>query len=253
MFSKIPPAVSALLLQIIALALVLLSFDMLAIKTAPMLIAFACGITAAILSFFTNLARWWMIIQMVFAPAAMATHTLNIPPSVFLAAFLILLLIYWNTYRTQVPLYLSSEKIWLALANYLPPAISAKQFTFIDIGSGLGGVLTFLAGIRPDGIYCGVESAPIPFLWSWLRIRSGGYRQCRVFWGDLWDCNLANYDVVFAYLSPAPMEKLWHKAKSEMRSGTLFISSTFTVPEQTPDERIEVDDLHKSTLLIWRM
>jgi hypothetical protein len=93
----------------------------------------------------------------------------------------------------------------------------------------------------------------LPYIWSWLRIRVGGYRQCQVCWGDFWDCNLAGFDVVYAYLSPAPMERLWRKAQTEMKPGAIFISSTFSVPGQSPTQTIQIDDLHRSTLLIWRM
>jgi hypothetical protein len=113
--------------------------------------------------------------------------------------------------------------------------------------------LTHLAKVRPDGSYVGVEAAPLPFLWSWLRIRLGGSRNIRVNWGNLWDCDLSQYDVVFAYLSPVPMKDLWQKARAEMRPGTLFISSTFAVPGQSPHESVQLDDLHNSTLHIWHM
>jgi hypothetical protein len=49
------------------------------------------------------------------------------------------------------------------------------------------------------------------------------------------------------------MERLWHKARKEMRPGSVFISSTFEIPEQSPHQEIQVDDMHRSTLLIWRM
>ncbi|TBR21120.1 MAG: class I SAM-dependent methyltransferase, partial [Candidatus Nitrosotenuis sp.] len=190
-------------------------------------------------------------IQLLFAPALVLMLALDIPPEFSLAAFLILLVVYWSTFRTQVPLYLSSNKVWHALESFLPDA--KNGFRFIDLGSGLGGVLTHLARVRPDGHYSGVESAPLPFLWSWLRVKLGGYRQCTVQWGSLWNRDLAQYDVVFAYLSPVPMERLWRKARAEMRPGTIFISSTFAVPEQSPHETVQVDDLHRSTLLVWRM
>ena len=64
---------------------------------------------------------------------------------------------------------------------------------------------------------------------------------------DLFHCKLAQYDVVFAYLSPAPMKRLWRKARAEMRRGTVFISSTFAVPEQSPHQTVQVDDLHQHT------
>ena len=256
MFNKLPPSVTAALLQFTAFALTLLSVRLSGLQPSPLAFALLCGLLAASLSRLAGLARWWLPIQLLFAPALILMLALNIPPGFFLAAFLILLALYWSTFRTQVPLYLSSQKVWRALEGLLPDAKTG--FRFIDLGSGLGGVLTHLASARPDGHYSGVESAPLPFLWSWLRVRLGGYRNCKVHWGSIWDgsleaCNLAQYDVVFAYLSPVPMERLWRKARAEMRPGTVFISSTFTVPDQAPQQTIQVDDLHRSTLLIWRM
>ena len=199
------------------------------------------------------MARWWLPIQSLFAPALVLMLSLRLPPNFFLAAFLILLVVYWSTFRTQVPLYLSSRKVWQALETLLPEPRPEKNFTFMDIGSGIGGVLTHLARVRPDGRYSGVETAPLPFLLSWLRIRLSGSRNCEVKWGSLWSCNLAPYDVVFAYLSPVPMDSLWHKVKSEMRPGSLFISNTFAVPDHAPQDIITLDDLHHSTLYIWRL
>lgn len=249
LFNKLPPAIIALLLQLAAFALALLCIRSFDLQPTPLAFALLCGLIAMALSRLAGMARWWLFIQLMFAPALVLMLALNLPSGFFLAAFLILLVVYWSTYRSQVPLYLSSNKVWRALEDLLPE----KSFRFIDLGSGLGGVLTYLASVRPDGHYSGVESAPLPWLWSWLRIKLGGYRQCQVHWGSMWDHDLSRYDVVFAYLSPVPMERLWRKARAEMRPGSLFISSTFAVPEQAPHETVETDDLHGSTLFIWRM
>lgn len=226
---------------------------MAAMQLSALPFALLCGAVAAALSRMAGLARWWLLIQFLFTPALVLVLALNIPSGFFLAAFLIMLVVYWSTFRTQVPLYLSSRKIWNALELLLPATAPGKDFTFMDIGSGIGGVLTHLARVRPDGRYYGVEAAPLPYLLSRLRIGLGGYRNCQVQWGSLWDCNLAQYDVVFAYLSPVPMEQLWRKVKSEMRPGTVFISNTFAVPDHPPQQTFTVDDLHHSTLYIWRM
>lgn len=250
LFAKLPPAVIALLLQVAAVVLAVFSVHMANLQLPPLGFALLCGIGAATFSYFAGLARWWLYIQLLFVPALVVLLAANIPSGFFLAAFLILLVVYWSTFRTQVPLYLSSDKVWHALEELLPAKAS---FRFADLGSGLGGVLTHLAKIRPDGQYHGVESAPLPLLWSWLRIKSSGHRNCSVRWGSLWDEDLSRYDVVFAYLSPVPMEQLWRKARTEMLPGTLFVSSTFAVPGQTPHRIIEVDDMHRSTLQVWRM
>ncbi|PIV14869.1 MAG: hypothetical protein COS43_05315 [Gallionellales bacterium CG03_land_8_20_14_0_80_55_15] len=257
LLDKLPPSVIALLLQFAAAALVLTGVRLLGFQPELLTFALLCGLLAASFSYLAGLARWWLAIQLAFAPALVLMLTLDIPPGYFLAAFLLMLAVYWSTYRTQVPLYLSSNKVWQALEGLLPsPNNNGKGFRFIDLGSGLGGVLTHLARVRPDGEYTGVESAPLPLLWSWLRCKP--YRNCQVHWGSIWDerlpaCHLGQYDVVFAYLSPVPMEQLWHKASREMRPGTVLVSSTFNVPDHTPNERITVNDLHHSTLLVWRM
>lgn len=247
---SLPPSVLALLLQSASFVLAVLAVRLTGLQFAPLVFALLCGTLATALSHVAGLARWWLFIQFAFVPALVLMLALDIPPGFFLLAFLVMLAVYWSTFRTQVPLYLSSNKVWQALESRLP---EAQPFTFIDLGSGIGGVLTYLAQTRPLGRYQGVESAPLPFVWSWLRIKSGGYAQCAVHWGSLWDCDLSQYDVAFAYLSPVPMDKLWNKARREMRPGSLFISNTFAVPDHPPQEKLTVDDLHHSTLYIWRM
>lgn len=257
MFSRLqflPPPVIALLLQVVAaLGAFGIAFLMhyANLPATLLFLAFISGGIAAALSYLFKLDKWWIPIQLLFLPALTWAQSLEVSPHWFLFAFLILLAVYWSTFRTQVPLYLSSTKVWHALNDLLPAAAPDKATTFIDLGSGLGGVLAYLSDSRPDGRYYGVESAPLPFFWSWLRLKQK--RNCSVRWGSLWDCDLSQYDVVFAYLSPVPMEQLWHKAKSEMRAGSVFISSTFNVPEQSPHQVLQIDDLHQSTLLIWHM
>ncbi|MBI4809286.1 MAG: class I SAM-dependent methyltransferase [Nitrosomonadales bacterium] len=249
-FGRLPPSVLALLLQLAAFVLAVLTVRLIGLQLAPLFYALLCGTLAAALSRFAGLARWWLFIQFAFAPALVLVLALDIPPAFFLAAFLVMLVVYWSTFRTQVPLYLSSNKVWQALEATLP---ANQPFTLIDLGSGIGGVLTHLAQTHPHGRFHGVEAAPLPFLWSWLRTRFGGFRNCSVHWGSLWNSDLSQYDVVFAYLSPVPMEDLWNKARQEMRPGSLFISNTFAVPDHPPQETIPVEDLHHSTLYLWRM
>ncbi len=250
---SLPPSVIALLLQLCAFVVIQYVTEIADVSASPMLLAWSCGVVAAALSLLFGLAKWWLLIQLLFAPTIVFMLGFELSPNLSLAAFLILLVVYWSTFRTQVPLYLSSNKVWEALENLLPETEADHALKFIDLGSGLGGVLTHLAKTRPEGFYVGVETAPLPFIWSWLRIRLGGYRNCQVDWGNLWNADLSQYDVVFAYLSPIPMQKLWLKAQAEMRSGSILISSTFTIPDHVPDRTVTVNDLHHSTLLVWHM
>lgn len=213
----------------------------------PLLHALCVGGLAAGLGWVWQLPRWWLPINFLFVPGLVAMHGLALAPHWYLAAFALLLLVYWSVARTRVPLYLSSRQAWQAVAERLPPCARVA-----DLGSGLGGLLRFLAQQRPDGCYVGMEVAPLPFLLSWLRMRLGSWNY-EVRWGSLWRADLQPFDVVYAYLSPVPMADLWHKIRREMRPGTLFISNTFQVPGVEPDEVVQLDDLHRSRLYLYRL
>lgn len=211
--------------------------------------AFAQGGLSAGMAWLAGMAWWWLPIHLLFAPALLGTLTLNLPPSGFLAAFLLLALVYWSSFRTQVPLYLSSKSAWRAVSGLLHDAPGAAV---IDLGSGVGGLLSHLARCRPDGRYTGIESAPLPFFLGWLRLRFSG-AHCDLRLADFWHHDLARYDVVYAYLSPVPMPALWRKAKAEMRAGSLLVSNTFEVPGVAPTATVRLDDFHASTLYLYRL
>ncbi|MET3107591.1 SAM-dependent methyltransferase [Oxalobacteraceae bacterium GrIS 2.11] len=178
-----------------------------------------------------KLAWWWCLIQPLFPLAIAVTLLLPVPAYVYLLLFLFFLVFYWSTYRTQVPYYPSNKNVWLALEQLLP---QDRPISFIDIGSGLGGLVLYLGTKYGAGRFTGVEIAPLPWLLSYLRLlmqargRSGNTAFLRLNYEAL---NFSEYDVVFAYLSPAAMDALWKKAKREMRPGSILISYEFPFGE----------------------
>jgi SAM-dependent methyltransferase len=158
-------------------------------------------------------------------------------------------LFYWSTFRTRVPLYLSDRKAWQALTPLLP---ETQAFRFIDLGSGLGDVLFYLAPRFPQGRFFGTEIAPAPWLIS--RLRAGLKRsRVRFMRRDYASLDLAEFDVVFAFLSPAAMPALWQQAQAQMGSGSLFISLSFTVDSRQPDHVVALAEGARHTLYAWRM
>lgn len=208
----------------------------------------AQGILAAMISYAFKMPFWWIPIHIAFVPLIIITLALNISSVWFLALFLTLLLIYGKSFKTQVPLYLSSKQVNPALITLLP---DNRQFSFVDLGSGCGGLLTNLSSTQKNGSFYGIESAPIPFLIS--KFRSFFNSSCHIRWGDFWEQDFSQYDVVYAYLSPVPMTSLWQKAKKEMRPGSLFISNTFTISGIKPDKSIKLNDFSNSTLYVWKI
>ena len=207
------------------------------------------GFIAAILGRYMGMDWWWIPIHALFAPGLRWILTFELPPAYALSAFCLLASLYWTVSRTRVPLFLSSRDATRAIADVLP---SDRSLTFLDMGCGLGGVLSSLARTRPLGKYHGIESAPLPFLFSRLRAITGSARYC-VTWGDYGDLNLGRYDVVYAYLSPAAMSEVWRKARAEMRPGSLLISNTFAVPGVAPGLTISTGAQNGSKLLLWHM
>lgn len=248
---SIPPIFVALLLQVVSALAVAGLIRVLSLPIQPWAAAVACGALAAGLSGFAGLERWWLPMQLLFAPALWLMLTFDVPPAVYGAVFVMLLLVFWSTFRTRVPLFLSSNATWSAVEDLLPPPDAARPLRIIDLGSGLGGLLVHLAPRRPQDQLIGVELAPLPALFSKLRLMR--HAHCTVRWGSFWKLDLGDYDMVFAFLSPVPMQDLWTKARAEMRPGTLFVSNSFEIPGQTPDRVVEVNDSRKTRLLVWRM
>ncbi|MDO9419632.1 MAG: class I SAM-dependent methyltransferase [Herminiimonas sp.] len=228
------PAVQALFFQILSFLIVLLIArslgSILGITMHILLIAFLQGLISAGFSYWRGMAAWWIAIQFFFPFVLLFGLFLQLPPSLFLFAFLVLLFLYWSTFRTQVPFYPSNLATWNAVAELLP---KDRSVHLIDIGSGLGGLVLNLAKRRPDSHFLGIEIAPLPWLVSMLRARFT--RSAAQFTrGDYGRLNFAEYDVVFAYLSPVAMPALWKKARTEMRQGTMLLSYEFPIPQVEP-------------------
>ena len=106
-------------------------------------------------------------------------------------------------------------------------------------------------GIGPaQGCGRDVENAPASWLIGYLRTLPRS--NCQWHWGDLWQEKLAQYDVVYAFLSPAAMPGLWAKIEDEMRAGSLFISNSFAVPGAVVSQIIEVGDARQTQLYCYR-
>lgn len=212
-------------------------------------LALTQGALACALSLAWRQPPWWPPLHAVFLPAILLTLEWNAPAWMYLAAFLLLLLFFWSTARTRVPLYLSDRKAWQAVAARLP---EQQAFSFVDLGSGLGGVLFDLEKRFPQGRFVGTELAPAPWLISRVRAWIQGSR-VKFMRRDYAALNLANFDVVFAFLSPAAMPALWQQAQTQMRSGSLFVSLSFSVEGREPDHVATLGEHARHRLYAWRM
>lgn len=250
---RLPVSLQSLIIQVVAVLLTALLHNALqaAFSYSFTLWTFvgSQGIAAALLSALWRQPGWWPPLHVVFLPAVALAWQANLPAWLYLASFLVLVSFYWSTFRTRVPLYLSDRKAWQALTALLP---ENRDFSFIDVGSGLGGVLFYLETRFPQGRFSGTEIAPGPWLISRLRARLK-HSRVNFMRRDYATLDLGDFDVVFAFLSPAAMPRLWQQAQKQMRSGSLFISLSFAVNVRQPDQVINLAEGARHTLYAWRM
>ncbi len=202
----------------------------------------ACLAAAALKS-----ERWWLPIHLGFVPALLLASGLHLAPVWYLAAFVACALVFWSSYRTRVPLYLSNRTTARAVAALLgkrPPG------RLLDLGCGTGSLLRPLASLCPAWRLAGIEAAPLPFWLSAWRARDVSNLDVRR--GDFFDADWSGYDVVYAFLSPVPMSRVWDKACAEMPEGSLLVSNSFAIPGAPASAVIELGDRRGTRLYLYR-
>lgn len=246
------PALLALLSQLLALILswlLLLGLARMAgLHISLLSAAWIQGSIAALVGWRLGLSRWWLPINLGFVPGLVLLQDHALPPWLLLVGFIVLLLLNWNALTERVPLYLTgtaAEQLLIRRLAELP-----EGFRFIDLGSGVGGTLLRLAKAYPSSQFVGVETAPLTFFLCWVRCLL--QPNCRVRFRSLWREPLGHYEVVYCFLSPAPMPALWQKARAEMSPDALLISNSFEVPGVAALEILPIDDWRRSHLFIWQ-
>lgn len=206
------------------------------------------GSAALLFAVITRQFWWWRAIHAVFAPATYAASKLQLAPEWYLLASATLFLVYRGALSGQIPLYFSNAQSASTLIRYFADSPPGR---IIDLGAGIGSVVSPLAKAFERSHVTGVENAYLPWLVGWLR--TFRISNCQWSLSNLWDAPLSNYDVVYAFLSPIPMANLWVKITKEMRPGSLFISNSFPVPEHAASFVIEVNDKRGTRLFCYRV
>jgi len=249
---RLPPALAGLLVQVVATALTLAIYCIAGVAAleAPWTFwAFVQAALAVLLATAGGQAQWWVVMHSMFAPAALLLSQVSAPPWIYLGCAALLAITNGNALRERVPLFLTSRAARVRLLDILP---QDRPVRFIDVGCGFGGVVSTVGRERPTRECLGLETAWLPYMVSRLRCALSP-NHVTVARRDLWQHDLSEADVVYAYLSPVPMARLWRKVVAEMQPGTLFISNSFEVPGVEPSARFEIDDATRSVLHVYRI
>ena len=191
-------------------------------SVSPWLVAVAAGVLGMLFGW-ALLPAWWRGVLLI-APVVI-WGGLELHPGWFLAAAIVLFLVQFNAIRHQVPLYRSGRPVIEALAQEIDSRGSAS---FVDLGCGDAHILVALARRFPDTHFTGFETAPVLYLLARWRCR--GLKNCSVRFADFWSVSWRTYDMVFAFLSPQPMLRLWRKCQRELPPEGALYSLAFEVP-----------------------
>ncbi len=242
---RLPPVLRALLTQALAFAF-LVALARLGLRLSPLLWVLLQAVLAVFLSRWLDLSPRWVFMQAALPFLVRALWGAPIPAWVYLVLFLALALVFGGGLLTRVPLYHASTDAWSRLVELLPDRAGLR---FVDLGCGFGGPVAHLARARPDSVFVGVEASPLTWLVAWLRCLPMTNAHIRL--GSLWHTDLADFEVVYAFLSPVPMPALWAKVRRELRPGSRFISHSFEVPGATPHRVLPVAGRKGARLLVW--
>ncbi len=99
-----------------------------------------------------------------------------------------------------------------------------------DLGCGDGRIIVSAAR-RYGARAVGIEIDPFRYLWCQVLIAVLGLRgRVKVIFGDFFNQDLSDADVVTCYLLQVTNEKLEAKLKEDLRPGTRVVSNYFTFP-----------------------
>ena len=246
---KIPKIITALLVQLLVLFALAVAVYVASKFIEPpypyWLLVIIQAIFASFLSPYFGLPSWWRWIQF-FIPIGLYIGVLiGFDPIWALILFVLVWLLFANAFKERVPLYLTNSTTREALKMLVK---KRRDVHFLDLGCGLGGNVAFMSQQRNVSQSHGVETAPLPYVvYKLVTFFRGG----RTFAMDLWKTDLAYYDVVYAFLSPEPMSRLWEKVTEEMPAGSVFVSNSFAVPGIEPSEVWELSDSRKTLLYLY--
>ncbi len=206
------------------------------------------AVTACALSALFKVSKPWIIFNALLGPSIVLYIGLELAAYLLVIPVFFSLLIYLPTFWTRVPYYPTSTKMYETILSELP---EGKTFSFVDMGSGFGWLLFYLAKRRPQGGFMGVEISPLPLLVARIIKIVFGYRNVDFGGFSFWKLDISGFDYVYAFLAPGPMEEVWKKACGEMKSGSLMLINSFECPAKAIRSH-QVEDQKRSVLYVYR-
>jgi hypothetical protein len=164
---------------------------------------------------------------------------IEMPPWILFTIFIFLFSLHLPAVWTHVPYYPTPVSVDDSLIELFNS--NSGYSTFVDLGCGNGRLLSKLATKFPEHQFFGYEISVLPFLIA--KVRTISQKNVQIHFASFWSISLSNFDIIYAFLSPAVMQKLGEKVKKEKSGKSIFVSNSFHIPESAGIKVHEVKHL----------
>ena len=168
--------------------------------------------------------------------------------AVLVVAMLVVAAIVWSTLRVGISPMPSSA---LACRAMLAAAAQAPPGSIVDLGSGWGTLAIRCARAWPERRVIGYELSWVPWLVSMLFKHLLRLRNLELRREDFLQADLASAAVLLCYLFPRGMQDLANKLRREA-GHPLVVSNTFALPSFEPDEVMQLQDIYRTRVYVYR-
>ena len=145
----------------------------------------------------------------------------------------------------------SSGKVLTVIKNIIGEL--SVRGTVIELGSGWGSLGFPLAKKFPDIHIIGYENSPAPYLFCEGMNLIYQRKNISFILGNFFRDSFGGADAVVCYLHREAMTKLKPKMERELRPGCFVISNTFAVPGWKPLKIIEVNDIYRTKVYLYKI
>ncbi len=122
-----------------------------------------------------------------------------------------------------------------------------KGMKIYDLGCGDGRLVHEASVIVGRSNAIGYEYSPIVYLWA--KFLSIFWRGGEIKYGNIWNQDFSNADVIFCYLLPKAMAKFEKTLLPKLKPGSLIVSHAFEFPTYPVYKKIPRDGSHAPVVL----
>ena len=167
----------------------------------------------------------------------------------FLVKILYVVCTGWSMPFTQGALFVPTHPVRIEAALDALPM--EPEEVLVDLGCGDGRVLRAVR--RKYRVSArGIDVNPLAC--AAARLRNLADRRVRILWGNFWDHDVSDADVVFCYLFPDVMERMAAKLAAELRPGARIASCNFPLPGWEPEAVLHpTSSVHGDPIYLYRV